>query len=439
MAPRGRAITVLGIFLFIMGLSLSELLFVFIGTLLILSIAVTMPLFYYTVSFADIIVMRILDKDKVFAGDFVNIKVTIENRSRYAYDLVEIRDNIPEVFEVIAGDNVAVANLPPGASFTYSYVLYPKMRGTYAIGPIRLVIKDRLGFFWAEREIPSITTITVYPSYEEIKRLDILSRARFIGMEYGVHSTKQKGIGMEFLMIREYEVGDEFRKIDWKATARTGKLMVKEFESERNVEIMIFLDSSKSMAVGPPEENKLEYSIRAIVTLVKMALERKDNVGLCVFSDRVHEFIKPKSSEKQFYDILDVLAKVSAGGRSNLANAIEYAISRLKRRTLFLIFTDLEAPSSFILEGIKLAVARGHSVVVISPFGPWFEVSAEELSPVERALAEALLIEMWEKRRAVAREIEKYGVAVVNVGPDDCIPAVISEYLKMKMRGLAQV
>ena len=130
-----------------------------------------------------------------------------------------------------------------------------------------------------------MTDILVYPPYDDIKRIEILGSKRSLQLNYGLQRSKQKGLGSEFYGMRKYVFGDQFRLIDWKASARTQKLIVKEFESERDVSVMILVDSSSTMAGGAIENTKFEYAIRACMLLTKVALTRRDRVGVFTFSD----------------------------------------------------------------------------------------------------------------------------------------------------------
>ena len=191
-------------------------------------------------------VHRELEKEKVFKDDFVHVKVIIENLGKNSFDFIEIRDYFnPQLFRLILGENFISTRIAPKSTIKFSYVLEPKVRGEYPLGPLSVTVKDRLGFNALERIVPdSITDILIYPPYEDIKRIEILGSKRSLLLNYGIQRSKQKGLGSEFYGMRKYLFGDQFRLIDWKASARTQKLIVKEFESERDITVMILVDSS---------------------------------------------------------------------------------------------------------------------------------------------------------------------------------------------------
>ncbi|MHA1603751.1 MAG: DUF58 domain-containing protein, partial [Candidatus Freyarchaeota archaeon] len=220
-------------------------------------------------------------------------------------------------------------------------------------------------------------------------------------------------------------------------TARTGDLMIREFETEKNIKILILLDTSASMGGGLPNNTKLDYSIRAAVLLAKLALERRDEVGVVAFSNKVHSYVKPRMGKDYFYRILEALATVEPRGGMRMMEVMEWVLKRTPKRSFFIFFTDLEEENKEVIEACRLARAHKNTMLVISPFGPWFEAYPGELTPVQRALAEAISEELLEHRKKMVDELVRMGVEVIDVSPDDFLPAVVSQYLKAKKKGVA--
>ena len=385
-------------------------------------------------------VHRELEKEKVFKDDFVHIKVVIENTGRNAFDFLEIRDNYnPQLFRLILGENFISTRIGPKKTVKFSYVLEPKVRGEYALGPLSVIVKDRLGFNSVERIVPdSVTDILIYPPYDDIKRIEILGSKRSLQLNYGLQRSKQKGLGSEFYGMRKYVFGDQFRLIDWKASARTQKLIVKEFEDERDVTVMILVDSSETMAGGAIENTKFEYAIRACMLLTKVALTRRDNVGVFTFSDKKNfNFLKPNRGEDHFYQVLDFVARVKPEGKCKIAEAIEFFARRFQKRSLIFIISDMEADPKEISHSIKKLVPFNHTIIVINPFSPWFEIHEIDLSSTDKALAEAISEAMMEHILLIKQEIRNLGVNIITCGPDDMMNQVISNYMEAKKKGRA--
>ncbi len=433
---RGRLLVLAGIFFLFWGFGFTNYFLAILGVAMLFMAVVSYPTFQATVKMEDVKIERSLDKEKSFVDDFIHIKLTIKNNGGRRIDYLEVFDVFPGegVFKLVLGDNTIGTRIDSGASITFSYILQAKQRGEYRLGPCRVITKDRLGFIFEEKDLEEYTTLLIYPTFEDVRRMKSFASRRREGMVFGEHRTRQKGIGSEFYGLRTYTTDDEFRRIDWKASARTGKLMIREFETEKNIRVMIFLDASASMISGSKFDNKLEYSIRAALLLAHLALERHDQVGLIVFSDRLHYFLEAKSSSGQFYRFLEALARVEGSGKKNLYGAVDYTVKRMKKDSFFFIITDMEGPSEYFTQALMLARSYNNEVVIISPFGPFFE--AGKLEGVDLALLEAISEELWERREKLKSEIRKMEIKdTIDVSPQDIFPTVIQEYLQAKKKG----
>ncbi len=433
---RAILILILGIFVLASGYSLSNIFLVGLGVFFLFSSIISMPKIAYIADPTQIEVYRELDKKSIFAGDFLLVTVHIKNKSIHSFDSVEIYDGYPEIFKLVVGSNNIRTRLGAHEKITFSYIVQCPLRGKYRLGPLRIVVYDKKGMNFEERTVYKYDYVLVYPQYEDVRKLKALSHKRQMGILYGIHKTKQRGLGSEFFAIRLYTPSDELRFIDWKSFARTGRLYTKEYELEKNIRMIIMLDSSGSMGAGATGETKLEYSIRAAVLLTNLALERNDIVGLLVFSDKIRTFLPPSSRKDFIYEVLEALAPLSASGGSDFIRASKYLVANVPRSSFIVILSDLEGDKNVIKKGIDILKSENHHVLVISPFGPWFEVPPYELSPADKAIAEAVSYELWEKRMEISKILTRVDVTTISVGPDDILPTVITQYLRAKKLGL---
>ncbi len=437
---KGRALILFSVFFLTAGFAFVNYFLIYFAVLLIFSTVISLPLFYWQMNIEELKVKRELEKEKVFKDDFVHIKVIVENTGKNSFEFLEIRDYYnPQLFRLVLGENFISTRIGPKGIIKFSYVLEPKVRGEYPLGPLSVTVKDRLGFNSVERIVPdSVSDILIYPPYEDIKRIEILGSKRSLNLNYGLQRSKQKGLGSEFYGMRKYVFGDQFRLIDWKASARTQKLIVKEFESERDVTVMIVVDSSNSMAGGAIENTKFEYAIRACMLLTKVALTRRDNVGVFTFSDRKnYQFLKPGRGEDHFYQVLDFVAKIKPQGRCRIVEAMDYLNRRFQKRSLVFIITDLEVNPNEFGQAIRKLIPFNHTIIIINPFSPWFEIHEVDLSTTDKALAEAISEEMMEHILIVKQGIKNLGVNLITVGPDDMMNQIISNYMEAKKKGKA--
>jgi uncharacterized protein (DUF58 family) len=428
------------VFFLTAGFAFNNYFLIYFAILLLFSTIISLPVFHYKMNVEELRVHRELEKEKVFKDDFVHVKVVIENIGRSSFDYLEIRDTFnPQLFKLILGENFISTRIGPKATVRFSYVLEPKVRGEYALGPLSIIIKDRLGFNSLERIVPnSVTDILVYPPYEDIKRIEILGSKRSLQLNYGLQRSKQKGLGSEFYGMRKYAFGDQFRLIDWKASARSQTLIVKEFESERDITVMILVDSSSSMAGGAIENTKFEFAIRACMLLTKVALTRRDNVGVFTFSDKKNlKFLKPGRGEDHFYQVLDFVARVKPEGKCRIVEAIDHFTRRFQKRSLIFIISDLEADDKEITQAIKKLIPFNHTVIIINPFSPWFEIHEIDLSSTDKALAEAISEEMMEHILKIKQNLRNLGINIITVAPDNMMGEVLNNYMEAKKKGRA--
>ncbi|MHA1370457.1 MAG: DUF58 domain-containing protein, partial [Promethearchaeota archaeon] len=330
----------------------------------------------------------------------------------------------------------------------FSYILKPMIRGEFFLGPIEINVKDRLEFNNEARELPdTYTQLIIYPPYSDLRKLDAL-RGRSLGKMFGVHRSVQVGTGTDFHAIREYQFGDEFRKINWKATARLGKFMVKEYSQEKNMNVLLVLDASSTMGAGALLNTKLEYSIRAIIVLTKLALDHRDLVGAAIFQNNPKRpddpqkgvtLLDTKRGNQVLFNVLDFIATTRSMGPKSLSIWMDALIKRLRKRHLIILLSDLESTIEDLRIMFTKARTRGHELIVISPFSPWFEVFGKEFSAAERAIAEAISEEMMQHILEAQSVARSYGISIVSVGPDDIIARAIQEYLKAKHKGKAQI
>ncbi|MHA1776175.1 MAG: DUF58 domain-containing protein [Promethearchaeota archaeon] len=401
---------------------------------------ISMPAFESSTNVEELTVTREIDNKRIFRDDFMHVKVRIKNTGGTRFDFLDIFDNFPvEVFRLVAGENYISTRIDPKSEVVFSYILAPRVRGEFELGPLEITVRDRLGFSAVEKTVPnSMTDIVIYPPYEEIRALELLGAKRAMAMSFGVHQVKQKGTGTDLRNLRQYVPGDQYRLIDWKASMRLQKLIVREFESERNVSTVILIDSSESMAGGAVDTTKFELAIKSGMLLAKLAMEQKDQVGVCTFSDRNHfRWLAPSTRRSHYYDIITFLGEITPKGNKEIFWSIEEFSRNWDKRSLVFLITDLEVAGVDIVAAVKKLKSYGHAVVIVAPFSPWFEIHELELSPIDKALAEAISEEMMLHVLQIRKDCQKLLVPVISVAPDDMFEVIVNQYQEAKQKGKA--
>jgi len=407
-----------------------------LGSMILSSVLFSYISFSKTAKIESIEIERKISDQRRFAGDLVLVELTIRNKTMFWISNLFISDIVPDTFDIVFGENYASLTLPPRGEVTFSYVLRCGTRGVYYIGPLQVVFQDKVSLFMKEHLVENKTEIIVYPSYEDVRRFEFLQKM-YGGLLFGRYRVREKGHGYDFWGLRKYQIGDSLKFVDWKTTAKKGELYVKEYESEKNVKMYIFIDCGLSMGVGSKRFTKLDYATRAAILLAYIANRGQDFFGLVAYSDKLIDFLPARRGRRHFYNLLDKMARLEPRGVSNLQIAMREFILREPRFSLAVIISDLEGDPSNIEEGIRIALAHKVYPIIIAPIGPLFERLYGD--KYTEALKEIALAEYMKQRYEIKEKLAKYGVFVIDVGPEDILAATLEVFLRAKGRSIAIV
>ena len=205
---------------------------------------------------------------------------------------------------------------------------------------------------------------------DQIGHLELLSRTVVDGLLAGKHRSTTKGGCCEFAQHRQYAPGDEIRQLDWQVFARTDRYFIKQFEEETNLHGIIVLDGSGSMKFGLSTSSKLEYAKRAAACLARLLLRQRDAVGVMVLHDTNPLFVPPRQNAAHLQAVLAALESASAGESGALGAQIRACVPRLRRRGLFVLFSDCFGDLDELGKALRIVRARGHDVVVMHVLAP---------------------------------------------------------------------
>ncbi len=200
-----------------------------------------------------------------------------------------------------------------------------------------------LGARQAALVVPGV--LHVYPSFRSKDEAELrIRKARII--DVGLRSARGLGGGTEFDRLREYSVDDEFRRIDWAATARAGRAIVREYRAERNQTVLVLLDNGRVMAGRVDGVPRVEHAVDAVMMLTAVATGLGDRCGVVAFDREVRAVVPPGAGRAQLGRVIDalyVLEPVLA--ESDYAGAFTETLARFRRRTMLVLLTDLVAPA----------------------------------------------------------------------------------------------
>jgi uncharacterized protein (DUF58 family) len=331
----------------------------------------------------------------------------------------------------------AGGRLPGRGQLQATVRLRPARRGRFR--PRRVVVRVEgplgLGARQAARNLPG--ELRVFPSFRSKDEAELrIRKARML--EVGLRSARGRGGGTEFEQLREYGVDDEFRRIDWAATARSGKPIVRTYRSEQNQTVLALLDNGRVMAGRVDGVPRVEHAMDAVMALTTVATGLGDRCGLVAFDREVRAVVPPRHGASQLSRVIDALYDLEpALVESDYAEAFSETLARFRRRTLLVILTDLAEHSvnEWLVPALPLIV-RDHLVVVAGVADPdvtrWAGAPPSETSSVYRTAA--AISAVGERQRAMAR-LRGLGATVVDARPGRLASTLADTYLHIKATG----
>ncbi|MEP0766127.1 MAG: DUF58 domain-containing protein [Fimbriimonadia bacterium] len=347
-----------------------------------------------------------------------------------------IRDEPPPEFDTDRAAREVV--LEPGKDTVLRYHVTPPDRGSFEFRELFLRVPAPLGLVLRTYRLPLRTEVAVYPNILALRKYDLLMRRGHL-REIGIRRATLKGAGSEFESLREYQVGDDIRRLDWKATARRGKPVVRQYQAERSQPVILALDLGRLMLAEVDGVSKYDHVIDAALMLAHAAVEAQDRVGLLLYHDRVVRFAAPQKGRAQIGRILQELHGIQPEAvESDLQRALNHLRARWRRRSLVVVFTDLVEPeSSAGTLSALLALRSHHLCMAVAVSDPKIESLTSRSPNTPKELYErAVATHISEDRRAAVTRLQNAGIRVVDAEPERLAAALVNEYTSIKARGL---
>jgi len=371
---------------------------------------------------------------RVSLGADAEVRITLENESKRPLR-VRVTDDLPPILVRRDGDQREEV-VRPAHGARLAYRVHAERRGDAHWGDLHLRIQGPLGLAWRQRRLPRQDPVRVQPGVAEVRRYRLLAMHNRL-REAGFRAVRQRGEGGSFESLREYVRGDDPRTMDWKASARRGQLIVRQFEVERRQNVMLLIDAGRLMTQEIGGRERLDHALTAALLLADVASLHGDLVGLLVFSDRVMQYLPPAKSTLS--RLADALGEVHANlAEPNYPAAFTYLSQQLRRRSLLVMFTDIIDPkaSAALVAHLGRAAER-HLPIAVAIRNPELEATAalaaqEEPDVFRRAAAEELL----QARATALTAMQRAGVLVADTRPTDAVPSAVNRYLDVKRRGL---
>jgi len=246
---------------------------------------------------------------------------------------------------------------------------------------------------------------------QKISNLQVLARFVVEGFCSGLHTSPHKGFSVEFREHRQYVIGDEIRRLDWKVYGKTDRLYIREYEEETNLRATLLVDASGSMAYAGKNISKYSYAVRLAACLSYLMLRQQDSVGLVTFDKKVREYIPPRSRPSHLRVLLDTLQQTKTGGETELAKVFHNLVPKIHRRGLLIILSDCFGSVPELLSALAHFRHAHHEIIIFQifdrdelefPFRQWTRFDSLETDADKR------LIDPVAVRAAYMESLEKF-------------------------------
>lgn len=364
------------------------------------------------------------------------VTVTLEARSRLRRR-VEIRIN-EALFESAEAEGLPLEmEIDAGVVRRATYRLRAMQRGLQVVGDHFVRYPSPAGFWTRQVRIPSETRLRVFPDVQAVRHYEMLARQDRDHRTSRL--TRMRGGDTEFERLRDFSPDDEFRRIDWRATARRRKLTVREFQLEKNQNIVFMIDCGRMMTAVWDNLTALDYALNALLMLSHVAIRRGDQVGLIAFDEKVNRLVPPRAgisaSNRIIQATYDLFPKMV---ESDYEGAFRTLKMHIRRRTLVVFISHaIDEVTSKRIQVLARDLLPQHLPLCAILKDREVESRAAKLARndeevcIQAAAAEMLL---WRDR--IHREMQRAGVLVLDVLHHQLTGALVSRYLEVKARGL---
>lgn len=345
-----------------------------------------------------------------------------------------LRDDYPPPFS--SSEEEMRLDVGVGLENEARYRITPHRRGDERFLDIHVESTGGLGLARRAFSVAAAEPVKVYPNLLGVERMKLFARRRQLSL-LGMHRVRKRGTGGEFEKLRPYAPGDEFRRINWKATARRRRPVTADYETEKSQSVLLLLDAGRRMAPWVEGLTKLDYAVNAALMLSYVASQNDDLVGLVVFSHELKTFLAPRKGRLQHRRIMERLYACEAeAAYVDYRKCFTEIASRVTKRSLVVVFTDvLDPDAAKDLEDALPLLRRRHQPLVVSLHDPGLTEIAERDPENQDELYESLVArEVYADRRRMVGEIARRGVHVLDAHPRDFSVAVVDRYLALKAR-----
>jgi len=373
--------------------------------------------------------------DKLSNGDENDIRIFLHNKYNFNVNL-RVIDEMPFQFQL--RDKHFLLSMKTQEKNNIDYKVRPVKRGEYSFGVVNVLVSSPLGLVARKYKFSQNKVVPVYPSFIQMRKYELKAISNNL-TELGIKKIRRIGHNLEFEQIKEYVSGDDFRTINWKATARKRELMVNNYQDEKSQQVYSVIDKSRMMQMPFNGMSLLDYAINASLVISNIAMKKDDKAGLITFQHKIGTMLPASKRARQMQLILETLYnQKTAYKESDFSKLYSLIRNKITQRSLLLIYTNFESISGMERQLPYLKkLAKFHLVVIVffenTEIKSLLEKPAKNLKPIyKKAIAEKLSYD----KALIVKQLNTQGLHTVLTKPENLSIDTINKYLELKSRGL---
>ena len=378
---------------------------------------------------------RRLLPDKFSNSDNNPVPITISNKHGLKV-FIDVIDELPVQFQ--KRDFLIKTALIPYETYNFEYQVRPVDRGEYYFGHLNIFVSSLLKIIKRRYRFQNEQMVMVYPSIIQMQKYDFLAISNALA-QIGLKKIRQIGHTSEFEQIKEYVLGDDFRTVNWKATAKHGELMVNQYQDEKSQPIYSVIDTGRVMKMPFEGLKLLDYAINSTLAFSNVALKKHDKVGMLTFSKKIQTFLPAIHKITYLNRILEALYNINTNfSDSDFGRLYAQLKRKVTHRSLILLYTNFEHLSALKRQMPYLqAISKKHMLVVVlfenTELDNIIKLNTEDLQSIyHKTIAEKFAYE----KRLMVKELQKHGIQSILTPPEKLTINTINKYLEIKARGL---
>lgn len=346
---------------------------------------------------------------------------------------VRVFDHHPEHCEIAALP--LALYLPAGGRLATYYFLRPRRKGDMVFTNTDVLIGSPMAFWWKKAEVPGRKPVRVFPNFREIKKFTLLATDNRLSA-IGIKKRQKRGEGTDFESLREYRTGDSFRQIDWNKTSRYLKPIAKEYQDERDQQVVFLLDCGRRMRHADANETHFDQVLNAMLLLSHVAIRQQDAVGFLAFGG-LTDWFPPQKNPKTINRMLNRLYTLEP-----TTEAADYLFAARslgalqKRRSLIILLTNSRDEDYEDLLSAMAILRKRHLVVIADLREKILDTSLEQkIADFDSAVLFNSVCTYLEKRKKQHSALHHQGVLTIDTLAEHLPPALVNQYLIIKATG----